>query len=85
MEISGKVFIVTGAASGLGEGTARMLVANGARVVLADLQEERGQAVAAELGAWLAAPPADPRCPSWTMIRGPRRAPRSCPRRARRP
>jgi len=50
MEISGKVFIVTGAASGLGEGTVRMLVANGAKVVLADLQEERGQAIAAELG-----------------------------------
>jgi len=50
MDISGKVFIVTGAASGLGEGTARMLAANGAKVVLADLQEERGQAVAAELG-----------------------------------
>ncbi len=50
MDISGKVFIVTGAASGLGEGTARMLVVNGARVVLADLQEERGRAVAAELG-----------------------------------
>jgi len=50
MEISGKVFIVTGAASGLGEGTARMLAANGAKVVLADLQEERGQAIAAELG-----------------------------------
>jgi NAD(P)-dependent dehydrogenase (short-subunit alcohol dehydrogenase family) len=50
MDISGKVFIVTGAASGLGEGTARMLAAHGAKVVLADLQEERGQAVAAELG-----------------------------------
>src|ERR1700748_2425197 len=50
MEISGKVFIVTGAASGLREGTARMLVAHGAKVVLADLQEERGQAIAAELG-----------------------------------
>jgi NAD(P)-dependent dehydrogenase (short-subunit alcohol dehydrogenase family) len=50
MEISGKVFIVTGAASGLGEGTARMLVSHGAQVVLADLQEERGQAIAAELG-----------------------------------
>jgi NAD(P)-dependent dehydrogenase (short-subunit alcohol dehydrogenase family) len=50
MDISGKVFIVTGAASGLGEGTARMLAANGGKVVLADLQEERGQAVAAELG-----------------------------------
>ena len=46
MEIAGKVFIVTGGASGLGEGTARMLVANGALVVLADLQEARGQALA---------------------------------------
>lgn len=51
MEIKDKVFIVTGAASGLGEGTARMLVAQGARVVLADLQVERGEAVAKELGA----------------------------------
>src|SRR4051794_37057091 len=50
MDIPGKVFIVTGAASGLGEGTARMLAAHGAKVVLADLQDERGQAVAAELG-----------------------------------
>jgi NAD(P)-dependent dehydrogenase (short-subunit alcohol dehydrogenase family) len=50
MEISGKVFIVTGAASGLGEGTARMLSANGAQVVIADLQEEKGRALAAELG-----------------------------------
>src|SRR6478736_1658571 len=50
MDIKGKVFIVSGAASGLGEGTARMLAANGAKVVLADLQEDRGQAVAAELG-----------------------------------
>jgi NAD(P)-dependent dehydrogenase (short-subunit alcohol dehydrogenase family) len=50
MDIAGKVFIVTGAASGLGEGTARRLASLGATVVLADLQEERGQAVAAELG-----------------------------------
>jgi NAD(P)-dependent dehydrogenase (short-subunit alcohol dehydrogenase family) len=50
MDISGKVFIVTGAASGLGEGAARMLAAHGGRVVLADLQEARGQALAAELG-----------------------------------
>ncbi len=50
MEIAGKVFIVTGGASGLGEGTARMLAAHGARVVVADLQVERGQAVAAEIG-----------------------------------
>jgi NAD(P)-dependent dehydrogenase (short-subunit alcohol dehydrogenase family) len=50
MDINGKVFIVTGAASGLGEGTARMLAANGAKVVVADLQAERGQVVAAEIG-----------------------------------
>ncbi|NYT83020.1 3-hydroxyacyl-CoA dehydrogenase [Alcaligenaceae bacterium] len=50
MDIKNKVFIVTGGASGLGAGTARMLVAEGARVVLADLQDEAGQALAAELG-----------------------------------
>jgi NAD(P)-dependent dehydrogenase (short-subunit alcohol dehydrogenase family) len=40
---SGKVFIVTGGASGLGEGTARMLAANGGKVVIADLQVERAR------------------------------------------
>ena len=50
MDIAGKVFIVTGGASGLGEGTARMLVREGAKVVIADLQAERGQALATELG-----------------------------------
>lgn len=51
MEIHGKVFIVTGGASGLGEGTARMLAAHGAKVVIADMQTDKGQAVANELGA----------------------------------
>ena len=51
MDIAGKVFIVTGGASGLGEGTARMLVANGGKVVIADMQAEKGEAIAAELGA----------------------------------
>jgi NAD(P)-dependent dehydrogenase (short-subunit alcohol dehydrogenase family) len=50
MQIADRVFIVTGAASGLGEGAARMLAREGAKVVIADLQEERGAAVAAELG-----------------------------------
>ena len=50
MDIAGKVFIVTGGASGLGEGTARMLTANGATVVIADLQVDKGEALAAELG-----------------------------------
>jgi NAD(P)-dependent dehydrogenase (short-subunit alcohol dehydrogenase family) len=50
MEIQGKVFIVTGGASGLGEGTARMLAAQGGKVVIADMQTEKGQAIAQELG-----------------------------------
>ena len=50
MDIAGKVFIVTGGASGLGEGTARMLADNGAHVVVADLQAERGQVLADDIG-----------------------------------
>lgn len=50
MDIAGKVFIVTGGASGLGEGTARMLAANGAKVVIADLQADKGEALAKEIG-----------------------------------
>ncbi|MFT0849988.1 3-hydroxyacyl-CoA dehydrogenase [Achromobacter sp. F4_2707] len=50
MEIKDKVFIVTGGASGLGAGTARMLVEQGGKVVIADVQDEAGQALAQELG-----------------------------------
>ena len=46
----GMVFIVTGGASGLGEGTARMLAAQGATVVIADLQADKGEALARALG-----------------------------------
>lgn len=42
--------IVTGGASGLGEGTARMLAAQGAKVTLFDMNEERGEQVASEIG-----------------------------------
>ena len=45
-----KVAVVTGAASGIGAGTARLFHAEGARVVIADLQEAAGAALAAELG-----------------------------------
>lgn len=50
MNIHEQVVLITGAASGLGAGTARALVGAGARVVLADVQEEAGQALANELG-----------------------------------
>ena len=50
MDIAGKVFIVTGGASGLGEGAARMLAGQGGKVVVADVQQERGEALAAEIG-----------------------------------
>ncbi|HEV7814484.1 MAG TPA: 3-hydroxyacyl-CoA dehydrogenase [Janthinobacterium sp.] len=50
MHIQDQVFIVTGGASGLGAGTARMLAAAGATVVLADLQVEAGTRLAQELG-----------------------------------
>src|SRR5215213_104465 len=50
MQIEGKVFIVTGGASGLGEGTARMLAASGGKVVIADMQADKGEQVAREIG-----------------------------------
>ena len=49
MQINSNVFIVTGGASGLGAATARMIVANGGKVVLADVQVEAGEKLAAEL------------------------------------
>jgi len=51
MQIKDSVFIVTGGASGLGAGSARMLAAGGAKVVIADLNKAAGAALAAELGA----------------------------------
>jgi NAD(P)-dependent dehydrogenase (short-subunit alcohol dehydrogenase family) len=51
MQIKGSTFIVTGGASGLGEGTVRMLAGAGANVVIADLQADKGEAIVKELGA----------------------------------
>lgn len=50
MQIKDKVFLVTGAGSGLGAATARTLAEAGAKVVLADLNREAGEKLAAELG-----------------------------------
>lgn len=51
MKLQDFVFLITGGASGLGAATARMVVANGGRVVLADLNVDAGEALAAELGS----------------------------------
>jgi NAD(P)-dependent dehydrogenase (short-subunit alcohol dehydrogenase family) len=50
MEISNNAFIVTGGASGLGSATSRMLAAQGGKVVIADVQSDKGEALAKELG-----------------------------------
>ncbi len=51
MNIEGSAALVTGGASGLGEATARELHARGAIVTIADVNAEKGQALAADLGA----------------------------------
>lgn len=51
MKLDGSIAaVVTGGASGLGEGTARAIAATGAKVALFDLNEERGEAIAKEIG-----------------------------------
>ena len=50
MDINGISAIVTGGGSGLGEATARLLAERGARVVVVDMQDEKGEAVAKDIG-----------------------------------
>src|SRR5215472_5280834 len=50
MDLTGTAAIISGGASGLGEATARALAAAGSTVIVADLNADRGEAVAAEIG-----------------------------------
>ena len=54
MQIENSVFLVTGAGSGLGAATARMVVSAGGRVLIADVNRQGGEGLAAELGVDLA-------------------------------
>jgi len=50
MEIRDNVFLITGGASGLGAATARLFAAEGGKIVVADLNQDAGVALAQELG-----------------------------------
>lgn len=63
----GRVYLISGAARGLGAATARRIVAEGGRVLVGDVLHERGQALVAELGAAAAYQPLDVTRPEdWT-------------------
>ena len=50
MQVQGKAFLVTGGSSGLGAATVRLFSRTGARIIIADVNEEAGRRIAAECG-----------------------------------
>ncbi|MFN9499209.1 MAG: SDR family NAD(P)-dependent oxidoreductase, partial [Erythrobacteraceae bacterium] len=68
-DLSGKIAIVTGCASGIGAATVRRFVADGAQVLGPDLDADRGAALCAEVGALFAVPDVSERA-VWPVIVG---------------